>query len=800
MRWLYPRKLYHQIVVLISVVIVAVFFTFGSLTARRQAKLVQSIVTESSMRMAQALAESCTRYLLISDYSGLDELVKKFITMSDTLQIRVCRDEGEVLSEVSKESATSPSVRSLGKMTAQVPDGATQQIVVNGDRMIIWQPVVSINVIGWVSITYSLKNIDDMRRDIWITTGKAALFWTFLSIIFFMFIFHPLVNTIQRLSDFARQLGSRKGEQIDIRHSSYEIQQLCQSLNYTSVDLYTKEQELTSYKDHLEKLVAKRTAELQKEIFERRKTEEVLKESEERLRTLINSTPDIVCFKDGEGRWLEANNAHLELFQIDGVDYRGKKDSELAGFSDFYREAFLTGEATDERTWQAQATTRGDETIPRPDGTAKMLDIIKVPLFHADKKRKGLVILGRDITERKKVERERLQLEQRLYQMQKSESLGRMAGAIAHHFNNQLSVVIGNLEMALDDLPKKSEARAYIAESMKASHRASETSRLMLTYLGQTTGRKEPLNLAETVRETIPLLDASMPQKVHLKIELPIQGPIIRADAVHIKHVITNLVTNAVEAIAENEGFVTVAMEVTAAPDVRGLRLFPLDWDPKANGYACLTVSDTGCGMDATTLEKAFDPFFSTKFTGRGLGLPVVLGLVRAHDGAIGVESQSDRVTVFRVFFPLDTEPALPPLREVTRVAMPLKDSGLVLVVDDEPEVRNIAESMLKRMLGYEVLTSGDGYEAVEIFRARKGEINLVILDLSMPGMNGWETLSALRALRHDIPVVLASGYDEAQVMQPGHADRPQAFLHKPYLRKELQAAIDAALKKPVGT
>ena len=271
MRWLYPRKLYHQIVVLISVVIVAVFFTFGSLTARRQAELLQRIVTENAVRMTQALAESCIRYLLISDYAGLDELVKKFITMSDTLQIRVYRDEGKVLSEVSKESATSPPVRSLGKITSQVPDGATQQIVVNGDRMIIWQPVVSIKVIGWVSITYSLKNIDDLRRDIWITTGKAALFWTFLSIIFFMFIFHPLVNAIQRLSDFARQLGSRKGEQIDIRHSSYEIQQLCQSLNYTSVDLYAKEQELTSYKDHLEELVAKRTAELRKEIFERRK-------------------------------------------------------------------------------------------------------------------------------------------------------------------------------------------------------------------------------------------------------------------------------------------------------------------------------------------------------------------------------------------------------------------------------------------------------------------------------------------------------------------------------------------------
>ena len=399
-----------------------------------------------------------------------------------------------------------------------------------------------------------------------------------------------------------------------------------------------------------------------------------------------------------------------------------------------------------------------------------------------------------------RMERDRLKLEQRLHQVQKAESLGRMAGAIAHHFNNQLGVVMGNLEMALlEDLPQESEARYCITESMKASHRASEMSRLMLAYLGQITGRKEPLDLAEAIRETLPLLDVSMPQKVRLKTELPNQETIILADAVHIKQIVTSLVTNAVEAIAENEGIVTVAMEVTAAPDVRGLRLFPLDWVPKANGYACLTISDTGSGMDGTTLEKVFDPFFSTKFTGRGLGLSVVLGLVRANDGAIGVESQPDRGTVFRVFFPLDTEPALPSLKKVPPVAMPLKDTGLVLVVDDEPEVRNMAESMLKRKVGYEVLTAGDGYEAMEIFRARKDDISLVLLDLSMPGMNGWETLSALRGLRHDIPVVLASGYDEAQVMQSDHADRPQAFIHKPYLMKELQAAIDAALKKPLS-
>jgi CheY-like chemotaxis protein len=399
----------------------------------------------------------------------------------------------------------------------------------------------------------------------------------------------------------------------------------------------------------------------------------------------------------------------------------------------------------------------------------------------------------------KKEAETRLQMmEHRLYQARKEESLGRMAGGIAHHFNNQLGVVMGNLELALWNLPQESVVRAIILESMKASRRAVEMSRLMLAYIGQTKELKGPLDLAQLVRETIPLLDASMPGQVRLKTKLPPQGPIILGDAVNIKHVVTNLVSNAVEAVAENEGSATVAVQVTAAEDMRGLRFFPLDWQPEATRYACLSVADTGCGMDEADMEKIFDPFFSTKFTGRGLGLPVTLGLVRAHDGAISVESTPGQGAVFRVFFPLLTEESVPSSKEEPPLARLAKVGGLVLVVDDEPGMRDMAQAILKKILGHEAITAGDGYDAMEIFRARKDEIDLVLLDLSMPGMDGWETLAQLRAVRPDIPVVLASGHDEAQVMQGHHPHRPQAFIHKPYMSEDLREAI-AAAKKPAS-
>lgn len=267
--------------------------------------------------------------------------------------------------------------------------------------------------------------------------------------------------------------------------------------------------------------------------------------------------------------------------------------------------------------------------------------------------------IGEDITERKQAEEERLQEEQRLRQAQKVESLGRMAGAIAHHFNNMLGAVMGNLELALCEVPQWSELEENITEALKASRRAAEISRFMLAYLGQTTGKKEAIDLTEAVRDTYTLLNTSLPKNVKLKTDFQPQRPIIRADGVQMKQVFTNLLLNAIEAIGKEEGSITLATRVMEAKEIREARLFPLDWEPKSESYACLSVSDTGCGLDAVNQEKIFDPFFSTKFTGRGLGLSVALGLVRTHEGAISIESKPGQGTTFKVFLPLLTQQEL---------------------------------------------------------------------------------------------------------------------------------------------
>ena len=258
-----------------------------------------------------------------------------------------------------------------------------------------------------------------------------------------------------------------------------------------------------------------------------------------------------------------------------------------------------------------------------------------------------------DITGRKQAEEERFRLEQRLQQAEKAGSLARMAGAVAHNFNNILFSVTGNLKLALYGLPEEPGSRRYITEALKASLRASEVSRLMLSYLGQTTRTLEPVDIAGVIRDVCALMSSSVPQNVRLQTDIPPLELIIRADSAHLAQIFTNLITNAVEAAGEDDAEILVTAEILEGADIREPRFLPLGWEPEAREYVRVSIADTGCGIDEATLDKIFDPFFTTKFTGRGLGLSVAMGLVGAFYGAVSVESHPGRGTVFRVYFPL---------------------------------------------------------------------------------------------------------------------------------------------------
>jgi PAS domain S-box-containing protein len=522
----------------------------------------------------------------------------------------------------------------------------------------------------------------------------------------------------------------------------------------------------------------------------RQLAEQTLREREEQYRTLFESIADAVFLIDQEtGGLLDMNPAATLMY----------------GFN---REEFLRMIATNvsaEPEETARCISEPVPFIPLRYHRHKNGNVFPVELTASTFELRGkntIIVTARDITERKRAEAEKAKLEAQNRQLQKTESLGRMAGAIAHHFNNQLQAVMGNLEMAIDDLPQGVNPIDNLVSAMHATRKAAEVSGLILTYLGQTSGKHEPIDLSEACRKSITLLQAAAPKGMILKTNFPSFGPVIHADAGQIQQVLTNLVTNAWEATDENKGAISLSVKTFSMTDIPVLNRFPIDWQARESVYACLEVVDTGCGITNKDIEKIFDPFFTTKFTGRGLGLSVVIGIVQAHGGGVTVESEPGGRSIFRVFLPVSNEEVpcrsdLPSMQGVLQTGGAEKFSKIeggdtVLLVEDEEIVRNVARIMLTR-LGYTVLEAKSGAEAVEIFKQHQNEICCVLSDLTMPFMDGWETLTALRKLSPDIPVILSSGYDEAQVIAGDHPERPNAFLGKPYQLKGLDEAIRRA-------
>lgn len=407
---------------------------------------------------------------------------------------------------------------------------------------------------------------------------------------------------------------------------------------------------------------------------------------------------------------------------------------------------------------------------------------------------KPLRVIGThmDITGRKKAEEEHLLFHKQRQEMQKAESLQRMAGAIAHNFNNQLGVVMGNLELALGEPDLAPGLSAMLLEAMKAARRAAEQSRLMTGYVGLVPGKKETLPLAQAVSDTIDGLRDSWPGRISLKLLLPPDGPFIRANPSLVREILTRLLQNAWESYGDEEGEIRISVGSLAASEIRPGPSQPPGWEPDGRPHAFVSVRDFGCGIPADLLEKVFDPFFSTKFTGRGLGLSVVSGGAKASGGAVFALSSPGEGSEFTLFFPQVPEPAPAAGRDKEATAPPLAGIRKVLLAEENAKLLSVAKAMLERM-GMEVLAAGDGQEATELFKRHSHEIDCLVLDLGMPRISGRDALARMREIRPDIPAVLASGYDREQAMEGGRV-RASAFLGKPYNRSDLARALARAI------
>jgi PAS domain S-box-containing protein len=375
--------------------------------------------------------------------------------------------------------------------------------------------------------------------------------------------------------------------------------------------------------------------------------------------------------------------------------------------------------------------------------------------------------------------------------VQKLESIGVLAGGIAHDFNNLLHVVLGNADIALSRLPTRSPAREPLEEVVRATLRAADLTRQMLAYSGKGAFVVHHLDLSQEVREMATLLRTGMSKQASLVWELAPNLPAVNADPTQIRQIVMNLITNASDALRDMSGSITLRTGVVRREELNDPSMAsPLDQeDPICQGdelLVYLEVSDTGTGMPPDTLQRIFDPFFSTKFAGRGLGLAAVIGIVRSHQGLIRIRTEPDKGTTFRVLFPAVASAARKPER-TSPTRSDWQGKGTVLVVDDEEGVREVAERMLQE-IGFDTVSAKDGREALQVMQRVGDKVTAVLLDLSMPRMGGQETLRHLRVHRPHLPIVMMSGYTEQAVASQVNGSGPgvTTFLQKPFLAEDL--------------
>ncbi len=396
-----------------------------------------------------------------------------------------------------------------------------------------------------------------------------------------------------------------------------------------------------------------------------------------------------------------------------------------------------------------------------------------------------------DITAARQAKIEREQIDRKMQETQKLESLGVLAGGIAHDFNNLLTAILGNASIAQIELPPGSPAQDCLEQINEASLRAADLCKQMLAYSGRGRFVVQKLNLGELVEQTAQMLQISISKKAVLRYRLEKGLPPVEVDATQMRQVIMNLVINASEAIGDASGVISISTGLTRV-DRHYLRGTLMDPDLPEGDFVFLEVSDSGCGMSAETQARIFDPFFTTKFTGRGLGLAVVLGIVRGHKGAMKVYSEVGRGTTFKLLFPAaagasETAAARP------AASVGWQAKGMVLVVDDEETMRSTISRMM-RIIGLEPVLACDGRDAIEIFGMMPDKFVLVLLDLTMPHMDGEQTFTELRRLRPDVRVVLMSGFNaqEALLRFPGKG--LASFLQKPFTIVSLSATLKEVL------
>ncbi len=514
--------------------------------------------------------------------------------------------------------------------------------------------------------------------------------------------------------------------------------------------------------------------------IERMDAEASLRESEESLRFFFEYAPASLAMFDDKMHYLQVSQRWLS-------DY-GLGNRKLTGLSHYevfpevpgkWKEAHQRGLAGE--------VLRDEDCFVRANGQVQWIRWEIRPWYKPDKVIGGIVIFSEDVTEYKKSEQEKSLLEQQFQHAQKLESLGVLAGGIAHDFNNILAIIMGNCTLAKLDSENSEE---YIPEIEKATDRAAALCRQMLAYAGKAQLTRVHVNMRQLVDEMVNMLKSTLPQNTLLKPNLSAEIPFVNGDASQIRQIVMNLIINASEAIDDSQGEISISLSKTVVCTGQGEKDHQGKEIPPGE-YVCLEVADNGCGMSEETKRRIFEPFYTTKFTGRGLGMSAVLGILSAHSGALQLFSSPDEGTVFRVYLP--GEPAAVEMQVDPVSSLPWRGNGTVLMVEDEEQLRVLAGTMLKK-IGFEVIEASNGREGLELFQKNSAKITLVITDMGMPIMDGYSLFLELKRLAPELPIIISSGFGDSVISSRLESKDIAGLISKPYKYDQLREVLKNAL------
>jgi PAS domain S-box-containing protein len=524
--------------------------------------------------------------------------------------------------------------------------------------------------------------------------------------------------------------------------------------------------------------------ELEMQNEELRRAQLELEEARDKYSDLYDFAPVGYFAISDKGVILEANLTGATMLGVERALMIGKPFSKFINRDD--QDIYYHHQRELIETESKQTCELG---IVKKDGSQFHAQMECIPVFDENGKLDQIRAAMTDITVRKRAEGEKASLEVQLRQAQKMESIGTIAGGIAHEFNNILGVIIGNNELALMDMPDWNPAKNCLKEIQKASLRAKDVVRNILSFARKTPAERTPIRISTVIKESLKLLRASIPTMIEIRQNISCEREMILADPTEVNQVLMNLCTNAVHATGVEAGALEVGLEPIALDKDSAAKYDGLN----PGDFVKLTVRDTGHGIDPEIIGRIFDPYFTTKSLAErtGMGLAIVYGIVKKHDGAIRVESEAGKGTVFEVLFPLHEGVVEQEVKEKPEV-LP-KGTERILFVDDEPSLVEMAERMLRR-LGYDVETKTSSVEALDLFKEEPDRFDLVITDIGMPHMAGDMLAQKLIKIRPDVPVIICTGYSDRMDEDNAKERGIKAFVMKPLVMRDLAKTVREVL------